>query len=71
MTCVGCGCSELDPCVDDVGATCSWVTKIPELVVCSFCVEAMQREDAEAAAAAAPAPAAALLFDAYGAPVVW
>lgn len=61
MTCDGCGCSELDPCLDErTGGPCSWAA--PGL--CSACVDD-DVEQLQASAEPEP-PAAPLLYDAYG-----
>lgn len=46
--CIGCGCSELNPCTEGYGNTCSWVP-CDEGPLCSFCAEiafAMAARDA-------------------------
>jgi transcription elongation factor Elf1 len=34
-TCRVCGCTDVDPCITDLGETCAWVE--PDL--CNFCAE--------------------------------
>lgn len=38
MICIGCDCSEFDPCIDELGETCAWVFH-PDGPLCSFCAE--------------------------------
>lgn len=33
--CSACGCTQMDPCVDEDGDTCGWASREPRL--CSFC----------------------------------
>lgn len=40
--CTECGCTEFEPCVNDEGGTCSWVSE----GLCSFCAPLLAFGDA-------------------------
>ena len=41
MICRVCGCTDLEPCVDDVGRPCAWV----DADLCSFCAAGEAEEE--------------------------
>jgi hypothetical protein len=36
-TCIGCGCTDIQACVDDLGTPCHWIARIDERGICSEC----------------------------------